>query len=79
MFGTMAVLAGLGQAPIFRLKEEAHLSKKHTQRYTAARELMSRERNFQVYRAQLHAISPPLVPYLGMQCVSALLAYYVWA
>ncbi len=49
MFGTMAVLAGLGQAPIFRLKEETHLSKKHTQRYAAVRELLSREKNFQVY------------------------------
>ncbi len=26
MFGTMAVLAGRGQAPVYRLKEEAHLS-----------------------------------------------------
>ena len=42
------------------------LDAKQKKRYEEVQNIMSREKNFQNFRAHLHKADPPCIPYLGL-------------
>jgi len=63
----MEIISGLQCASIFRLKQTwALVDKKQMRKYEAIRDLMSRERNFHLFREHLHSVDPPCIPYVGV-------------
>jgi RasGEF domain/RasGEF N-terminal motif len=65
--GCMAILAGLRQSAVHRLaKTWKSVSKSSRKQFSALIEEMSPDMNYRQYRAELKAVSPPCVPYLGV-------------
>jgi len=63
----MEIISGLQCSSIFRLKHTwALLSKQQLKKYEDIHNLMSRERNFHLFREHLHSVDPPCIPYLGV-------------
>lgn len=62
-----AIMAGLGSAPIHRLKRTwSGVSDKYQKSLAQMRLLMENTNNFGLYRKTLHSIDPPCVPFLGL-------------
>ena len=62
----MAVIAGLNNAAISRLKQTfKDVSMKDLKKKEEYELLLSPESSYRNYRAKLHAIQPPCIPYLG--------------
>lgn len=67
--GVMEILAGLQNSAVHRLRKtwDKVLSKsKYSDLYNSLLSLMSNNSNFKEYRAALHSVHPPCIPYLGV-------------
>ncbi|KAI9291600.1 ras GEF [Neoconidiobolus thromboides FSU 785] len=63
----MSLIAGLNSSPIHRLKRTwENVSLRAKTDLDEIKRIMNTERNFAVYREQLHSINPPCVPFLGV-------------
>ncbi|KAL6041549.1 Son of sevenless 1 [Balamuthia mandrillaris] len=63
----MEIISGLTNSSIYRLKTTwAALPTRTHELFESLHELMSRERNYQNFRAHLHTVDPPCIPYLGV-------------
>lgn len=71
--GAFQVLAGLGQASVYRLKDVwDDVPKKILKKHEKTKDMLSRDKAYERYRAVLKTVNPPCVPYLGL-CLSDLL------
>lgn len=71
--GAFQIIAGLGQSSVFRLKDAwDDVPKKILKKHEKSKEILSRDRAYERYRAVLKTVNPPCVPYLGL-CLSDLL------
>ncbi|CAG8528266.1 3951_t:CDS:10 [Paraglomus brasilianum] len=62
-----AIISGLNSAPIHRLKRTWEMVNARTiQNLEALNKVMNSTKNFLDYRAQLHSVNPPCVPFLGV-------------
>ncbi|KAJ3258646.1 hypothetical protein HK103_003435 [Boothiomyces macroporosus] len=62
----MAIIAGINKACISRLKLTAkEVNPKHTKRRAELETLMSAQSSYKNYRASIHSIAPPCIPYIG--------------
>jgi len=63
----LAVMAGLNNSAVHRLKFTSdELSSKDQESVVKFGELLSSEKGYKNYRARVHNINPPLLPYLGV-------------
>ena len=63
----MAIYAGISSTPIHRLKRTWEEMPNRTKTaIDALKKLMSSTKNFAEYRAALHSVNPPRVPFLGI-------------
>lgn len=67
-FSTMtAILSGLNSAPVYRLKRTWDaVSQRYVIMLNNLQQLMQTSKNFHDYRALLHKLKPPCVPFLGL-------------
>lgn len=71
--GAFQVLAGLGQSSVYRLKDVwDDVPKKILKKHEKTKEMLSRDKAYERYRAVLKSVNPPCIPYLGL-CLSDLL------
>ncbi|KAJ3427944.1 guanine nucleotide exchange factor [Anaeramoeba flamelloides] len=65
--GLMAIIAGLDNSAIFRLKHTwDEVSKQLKDKFVALKEIMKSSGSYSNYRQYLHSINPPCIPYLGV-------------
>ncbi|KAJ6229147.1 guanine nucleotide exchange factor [Anaeramoeba flamelloides] len=65
--GLMAIIAGLDNSAIFRLKHTwDEVSKQLKDKFLALKEIMKSSGSYSNYRQYLHSINPPCIPYLGV-------------
>eukprot|EP01114_Cavostelium_apophysatum_P012167 TRINITY_DN269_c0_g2_i3.p1 TRINITY_DN269_c0_g2~~TRINITY_DN269_c0_g2_i3.p1 ORF type:complete len:1067 (+),score=282.01 TRINITY_DN269_c0_g2_i3:478-3201(+) len=65
--GLMAVLSGINDAAVFRLKYTiAELPEKSKQAFANASHIMDNQFSFKNYRERLHQSDPPIIPFLGV-------------
>lgn len=63
----MAILGGLGDGPLYRLKfTNAEIPAKYQIILKELQTLMSADRSYNMYRAELSSVQPPCIPYLGI-------------
>jgi len=63
----MEIVSGLHTSPVFRLKQTwAALGSRHTKMIEECSGVVNREQSYKAFRAYLHSIDPPAIPYLGV-------------
>eukprot|EP01088_Endostelium_zonatum_P007577 TRINITY_DN1988_c1_g1_i1.p1 TRINITY_DN1988_c1_g1~~TRINITY_DN1988_c1_g1_i1.p1 ORF type:complete len:1287 (-),score=395.26 TRINITY_DN1988_c1_g1_i1:145-4005(-) len=63
----MEILSGLQNASVYRLKATFEmLPKKTWEMFEEMNEVLSSHENFKMFRAKLHSVNPPCIPYLGI-------------
>lgn len=67
-FSTMtAIVSGLNSAPVYRLKRSWDaVSTRHHTMLEQLNKIMQSSKNFSDYRAMIHKLKPPCVPFLGV-------------
>ena len=61
----MAVISGLSNASVYRLKKSwAKIPKAELTKWNETKEIMSREQNYLYFRQQIEGCTPPCIPYL---------------
>jgi len=63
----MAVLSGLNEAPVYRLRlTRQEVPQKLMEVFTALLEVMSAEKSYGNYRTEIAKSKPPIIPYIGV-------------